>query len=452
MVSSSWRWRIPPAVAHPVRLLPLVFLALILVGTLLLLLPFARAGETNPTFMDALFTATSAVTVTGLTTVDTGSYWSPIGHVIILILVEIGGIGIIALATVLGLFIGGRLGLRTQMLAQVDMHVVSLGEVRPLFRRVTVTLLGFQAVTAIFLTVRYRIAYFDSLPEALWNGVFDAVMAFNNAGFSLNSDSLGRYAGDEAVLLPVSVAVFIGAVGFPVLAELYRGWRRPSRWTIHTRLTVWGSLLLFAIGALAFLAIEWANPATLQDMPLVDKIVTAIEGGVMPRSGGLQSFDWNLVEAETQAIAVVMMFIGGGSASTAGGIKVTTFLLLAFVILAELRGDPEVQIGRRSVSGRTVRTAISIALLAVMLVYGGTMLLMLWSDASHIDALFEVTSAFGTTGLSTGLTPELDTASQLVLIGLMFIGRVGTIAAASAFVLRRRQPRYHLPEEQPIIG
>ncbi|RLV56731.1 TrkH family potassium uptake protein [Aeromicrobium phragmitis] len=442
----------PPAVAHPVRLLPLVFLALILVGTLLLLLPFARAGETNPTFMDALFTATSAVTVTGLTTVDTGSYWSPIGHVIILILVEIGGIGIIALATVLGLFIGGRLGLRTQMLAQVDMHVVSLGEVRPLFRRVTVTLLGFQAVTAIFLTVRYRIAYFDSLPEALWNGVFDAVMAFNNAGFSLNSDSLGRYAGDEAVLLPVSVAVFIGAVGFPVLAELYRGWRRPSRWTIHTRLTVWGSLLLFAIGALAFLAIEWANPATLQDMPLVDKIVTAIEGGVMPRSGGLQSFDWNLVEAETQAIAVVMMFIGGGSASTAGGIKVTTFLLLAFVILAELRGDPEVQIGRRSVSGRTVRTAISIALLAVMLVYGGTMLLMLWSDASHIDALFEVTSAFGTTGLSTGLTPELDTASQLVLIGLMFIGRVGTIAAASAFVLRRRQPRYHLPEEQPIIG
>jgi len=146
------------------------------------------------------------------------------------------------------------------------------------------------------------------------------------------------------------------------------------------------------------------------------------------------------------------MFIGGGSASTAGGIKVTTFLLLAFVILAELRGDPEVQIGRRSISGRTVRTAISIALLAVMLVYGGTMLLMLMSGASHIDALFEVTSAFGTVGLSTGLTSELHAPSQLLLIVLMFIGRVGTIAAASAFVLRRRQPRYHLPEEQPIIG
>lgn len=434
------------------RLLPLTFFALILLGTALLLMPFARAGDSDPTFMDAFFTATSAVTVTGLATVDTGTYWSLPGQGIILILVEIGGIGIIALATILGLFVGGRLGLRTQMLAQVDMHVVSFGEVRPLFRRVTVTLVSFQAVTAFFLTIRYRAEYFDSLPEALWHGVFDAVMAFNNAGFALNSDSLAPYGGDVAVIIPISIAVFIGAVGFPVLAELYRGWRRPSRWTIHTRLTVWGSLLLLGIGSLAFFLIEWTNPATLAGQPLLDKLVTSIEAGIMPRSGGLQSFDWNLVRPESQAIAVVMMFIGGGSASTAGGIKVTTFLLLAFVILAELRGDPEVHIGRRSVSGRTVRTAVSIALLAVMLVYGGTLLLMLLSGASHIEALFEVTSAFGTVGLSTGLTPELNAPSQLLLIGLMFIGRVGTIAAASAFVLRRRQPRFHLPEEQPIIG
>ncbi len=443
---------IPAAIAHPVRLLPLAFLGLIIVGTLLLLLPFARQGDASPDFLDAFFTATSAVTVTGLATVDTGTYWSPIGHVIILLLVEIGGIGIIALATVLGLFIGGRLGLRTQMLAQVDMHVVSLGDVRPLFRRVTVTLLSFQAVIAVILTLRYRAAYFDSWLDSLWHGVFDAVMAFNNAGFSLNHDSLTSYAGDVGVIVPISIAVFIGAVGFPVLAELYRGWRQPSRWTIHTRLTVWGSFLLLAIGSLAFLAIEWSNPDTLGSQPFLEKIATSVEGGIMTRSGGLQSFDWALVRPETQGIAVMMMFIGGGSASTAGGIKITTFLLLAFVILAELRGDPEVRIGRRSISGRTVRTALSIALIAVMLVVGGTLLLMLLSGASYIDALFEVTSAFGTVGLSTGLTPELDAPSQLLLIGLMFVGRVGTIAAASAFVLRRRQPRYHLPEEQPIIG
>ncbi|OUZ07280.1 ATPase [Aeromicrobium sp. PE09-221] len=448
----SRRWHIPAAIAHPVRLLPLAFLGLILIGTLLLLLPIARRGNASPDFLDAFFTATSAVTVTGLATVDTGTYWSPVGHAIILLLVEIGGIGIIALATILGLFIGGRLGLRTQMLAQVDMHVVSLGDVRPLFRRVTVTLLSFQTVIAVILTIRYRIAYFDSWLDAIWHGVFDAVMAFNNAGFSLNSDSLTSYAGDVSVIVPISIAVFIGAIGFPVLAELYRGWRRPSRWTIHTRLTVWGSFLLLAVGTLAFLAIEWSNPDTLGSQPFVDKIATSVEGGIMTRSGGLQSFDWALVRPETQGIAVLMMFIGGGSASTAGGIKITTFLLLAFVILAELRGDPEVRIGRRSISGRTVRTALSIALIAVMLVVGGTLLLMLLSGASYIDALFEVTSAFGTVGLSTGLTPQLDAPSQLLLIGLMFVGRVGTIAAASAFVLRRRQPRYHLPEEQPIIG
>lgn len=448
----SRRWHIPAAIAHPVRLLPLTFLGLILVGTLLLLLPIARRGSEAPSFLDAFFTATSAVTVTGLATVDTGTYWSPVGHVIILLLVEIGGIGIIALATVLGLFIGGRLGLRTQMVAQVDMHVVSLGDVRPLFRRVTVTLLSFQAVIAVVLTIRYRTAYFDSWLDSLWHGVFDAIMAFNNAGFSLNHDSLTSYAGDVGVIVPISIAVFIGAIGFPVLAELYRGWRRPSRWTIHTRLTVWGSFLLLGIGTLAFLAIEWSNPATIGSQPFLEKIATSVEGGIMTRSGGLQSFDWALVRPETQGIAIMMMFIGGGSASTAGGIKITTFLLLAFVILAELRGDPEVQIGRRSISGRTVRTALSIALIAVMLVVGGTLLLMTLSGASYIDALFEVTSAFGTVGLSTGLTQDLNGPSQLLLIGLMFVGRVGTIAAASAFVLRRRQPRYHLPEEQPIIG
>lgn len=451
-MASSLRWRLSPTVLHPVRLLPLAFGGLIIIGTLLLLLPFSRAGGRDPAFMEAFFTSTSAVTVTGLATVDTGEYWSTAGQVIILLLVEVGGIGIIAMATILGLFIGGRLGLRTQMLAQVDMHVVSLGEVRPLFRRVTVTLLSFQAVTAAVLTLRYQGRYYDSWADSLWHGVFDAVMAFNNAGFSLNTDSLARYAADVGVILPMSIAVFVGAVGFPVLAELYRDWRRPSRWTIHTRLTVWGSLVLLVVGVVSFLLLEWNNPHTLGDQSIVGRLVTSLEGGVMPRSGGLASFDWGQTLPETQGIAVAMMFIGGGSASTAGGIKITTFLLLAFVILAELRGDPEVQVGVRSISNRTIRTALSIALLAVMLVAGGTMLLLLMSDASFTDALFEVASAFGTAGLSTGLTPHLGTGPQLVLIGLMFVGRVGTIAAASAFVLRRRQPRYHLPEEQPIIG
>ena len=446
------RLRIPAAFAHPVRLLPLTFLALILLGTVLLLLPFARSGQYAPGFMPAFFTSTSAVTVTGLATVDTSTYWSPAGQGIILVLVEIGGLGIIALATVLGLFIGGRLGLRTRMVAQADMHVVTLGEVRPLFRRVAITMLAFQTVIAVVLTIRYRLGYFDDLPTALWHGVFDSVMAFNNAGFSLNADSITLYAGDGLVILPIAFAVFAGAIGFPVLAELFQEWRTPDRWTIHTRLTVWGSIGLLIFGAMAFLAFEWSNPDTLGGMSVWHKIVTGVEGGIMPRSGGLNSFDWGAVQPETLNIGVVLMFIGGGSASTAGGIKITTFLLLAYVILAELRGDPDVTIGNRSIGSATIRSAISIALLAVMLVSTATLALMTLTDLEFDDALFECTSAFATVGLSTGVTPDLPASAQTVLIGLMFLGRVGTITAASAFVLRQRTPRYHLPQEQPIIG
>lgn len=434
------------------RLLPLAFLTLILAGTLLLLLPFARAGEADPSFMDAFFTATSAVTVTGLAVVDTGSYWSPIGQGIIIVLVEIGGIGIIAMTTVLGLFVGGRLGLRTRLAAQTDMHVVSLGDVGPLFKRVAITTFIFQFITAVILTIRYATYYFDSFGEALWHGVFDAVMAFNNAGFSLHSDSLTNYAGDFAVILPISVAVFAGSVGFPVLAELYQEWRSPKTWTIHTRLTVWGSLVLLAIASTMFVVVEWNNAATIGGLSPIDKLVTGIEGGIMPRSGGLNSFDWGQVEPVTLFTAIVMMFIGGGSASTAGGIKITTFLLLAYVILAELRGEEQVRIGSRAINPRTIRTALSIALIAVGLVTGGAMALMIAAGVPLSEGLFESTSAFGTVGLSTGLTPELNVPGQLVLIVLMFIGRVGTITAASAFVLRRRAARYHLPEEQPIIG
>ncbi|WP_309222231.1 potassium transporter TrkG [Aeromicrobium sp. S22] len=446
------RLRIPASIAHPVRLLPLTFFALILVGTLLLLMPFARSGTESPGFMPAFFTSTSAVTVTGLATVDTSTYWSPAGQGIILGLVEIGGLGIVALATVLGLFIGGRLGLRTRLVAQADMHVVNIGEVKPLFRRVAVTMLFFQTVTAVVLTARYRASYFDDLPTALWHGVFDAIMAFNNAGFSLNRDSLVGYAGDGLIIIPIAFAVFVGAIGFPVLAELFTGWRTPSRWTIHTRLTIWGSIGLLIVGALAFLALEWTNPATLGGEGVWHKLVTGIEGGIMPRSGGLNSFDWGAVRPETLNMGTILMFIGGGSASTAGGIKITTFLLLAYVIWAELRGDPEITVGARSIGPRVARTAITIALLAVMLVVTTTFIVMVMTDFAFDQVLFECTSAFATVGLSTGITPDLPTDAQCVIIVLMFVGRVGTIAAAGALVLRRRMPRYHLPEEQPIIG
>ncbi|MDQ3156379.1 MAG: TrkH family potassium uptake protein [Actinomycetota bacterium] len=451
MPRRSWL-TLPAVIAHPVRLLPLAFLLLIAIGTGLLMLPFAHSGEGRGDFMPALFTSVSAATVTGLATVDTATYWTPAGQGIMLALVQIGGLGIMTLATMLGLLVGGRLGLRTRLIAQAEMHVISLGEVRPLLRRVAVTMLFFEGVIAVILTIRFRILYFDDLPTAIWHGLFHSVMAFNNAGFALNSDSLVAYAGDAWLIFPICIAVFVGAIGFPVLAELFKEWRTPDRWTIHTRLTVWGSIALLVVGSIAFMVAEWNNPGTLGPMNLWHKVVTGIEGGIMPRSGGFNSVDYADVRDETLGIGTIMMFIGGGSASTAGGIKITTFLLLAYVIFAELRGDPEVMVGKRSVSSATIRTALTIALLAVMLVATTTMLILTMTDFSTEDVLFECASAFGTVGLSTGLTPKLPYNAQGVLMVLMFIGRVGTITAASALTMRRRAPRYHLPEERPIIG
>lgn len=402
--------------------------------------------------MEAFFTSTSAVTVTGLTNADISTYWSLPGHIVILLLVEIGGIGIIGMATVLAMFVGGGMGLRTKLAAQVDMHVTSIGDVAPLFKRIAITMVSFQGLTAIFLAFRYHGNYYDSWSEAAWHGLFDAVMAFNNAGFSLHSDSLVRYGGDFLVIVPLSMVVFFGAVGFPVLAELYSHWRKPSTWTIHTRLTVFGSIGLVLAGMVAFFAFEWNNPGTIAHQSWSSKLITTFEASIMPRSGGLASFDWAEVTGETQNFTSILMFIGGGSASTAGGIKITTFLLLAYVILAELRGDAEVRIGVRSVGAATVRTALSIALIAVALVTFATLFLMTVTDVDYGDALFEVCSAFGTVGLSTGVTAKTGAAGHLTLIVLMFIGRVGTVTAASTFLLRRKQQRYHLPEERPIIG
>lgn len=449
---SRTRFSLPAVVLHPVRLLPLAFLALITVGTGLLMLPFAHNGSGRGGFMAALFTSVSASTVTGLVNVDTATYWSPSGQVIIIGLVQVGGLGIMTLATMLGLLVGGRLRLRTRLVAQAEMQGVSLGEIGPLLRRVAVTMLAFEAVIGVILTIRFRAIYFDDLPTAAWHGLFHSVMAFNNAGFALQSDSLVQYVGDAWLIFPICLAVFAGAIGFPVLAELFQGWRTPKRWTIHTRLTVWGSIGLLVIGSVVFLIAEWNNSRTLGPMSVWHKVVTGIEGGIMPRSGGFNSVDYSEVSSETLGFGTILMFIGGGSASTAGGIKITTFLLLAYVILAELRGDPEVMVGKRSISSATIRQALTIALLAVMLVATTTLMILSMTDFSTEAVLFECASAFGTSGLSTGITGQLPYNAQVVLMVLMFIGRVGTITAASALTMRRRAPRYHLPEERPIIG
>lgn len=440
------------ALRHPTRLLPAAFLAALLVGTGLLMLPAARtAGEAAPPLV-ALFTAASAVFITGMSTVDPATYWSPTGQGIILGLIQVGGFGIMTFATVLGLMVSRRLALRTRLVAQAETRSLNLGEVRALLLRVLAMMVGFELVVAAVLTARFRIAYDDSLPTALWHGVFHAVSAFNNAGFSLYSDSFMGFVGDPWICGTVAVAVILGGLGFPVMLELYREWRKPRCWSIHTRLTVWGSAVLLVLGIGAVTAFEWSNPATLGPLNWWQSLVGGMFSGVTPRTAGFNSIDYGAVRPETLALTNVLMFIGGGSAGTSGGIKVTTFFLLAFVIWAEVRGEDDVNVGARRVPTQTVRQAVTVALLGVGTVATGTLALLLLTDLPFDRVLFEATAAFSTAGLSTGVTGSLPAGGQLMLVALMFIGRVGTITAASAIALRHRKLRYRRPEERPIIG
>lgn len=448
-LSVGWIWN---GLLHPARIVPAAFFVAVVVGTLLLSLPLSTPGPTRPPVLTAAFTSVSAVCVTGLTTVDTATYWSPFGQAVIMGLIQIGGFGIMTLATLLGMLVGGKLRLKSSLIAQAETHTLNIGDVRHVIRRVAFTVLAFETVFAAILTARFRVAYDESWGQALWHGVFHAVSAFNNAGFALYSDNLIGFVDDAWIMFPICVAVIAGGIGFPVLFELRRRWRTPDKWTVHTRLTVYGSLILLVVGTAAFLALEWANDATIGSLDAWGKVVSGVTGGVVPRTAGFNSIDYGQITPETMAINYVLMFIGGGSAGTAGGIKVTTFFLLAYVIWSEIRGERDTNIAHRRIAGSTLRQALTVVLLAIAAIGAGTMTILLATNYALDVVLFEAISAFATVGLSTGITPDLPPIAEMTLMVLMFVGRVGTITVGTALAYKSRHHHYHLPEERPIVG
>lgn len=442
-----------PGTRHPARVVAMGFGLVVLVGTVLLMLPAATETGEATSWSTALFTATSAVCVTGLYVVDTPAHWSTFGEVVLLGLIQIGGFGIMTLASLLGLLVTRRLGLRLQRSAQTETKSFGLGEVRRVISGVVVLSLAVEALTALVLFARFAGHYGESLGNAAYLGVFHAVSAFNNAGFALFSDSLVRYATDAWVCLPIVAALVLGGLGFPVLFEIVRHLRgRQRRWSLHTRITLGAYAVLAVLGTVAVTAIEWDNPDTLGQFGVGGKMLTGFFQGMSPRTAGFNSVDTGELQPATLLITDVLMFIGGGSAGTAGGIKVTTFALLAFVMLAEVRGEPNVHVLGRKLPREVHRQALTVVLVGVGLVFAACLALLVLTPFSLDAVLFESVSAFSTVGLSTGITGQLPTAGQLILVVLMFTGRVGPITLASALALRERTRRYDLPEERPIVG
>ncbi|MCU1530724.1 MAG: ATPase [Arthrobacter sp.] len=440
------------ALSHPVRSVPLAFLAVILIGAGLLLLPISRTGTGSEVLMAALFTSVSAVCVTGLITVDTATFWTPFGQGVILGLIQAGGLGIMTLATLLALLVRRSIGLRGQLVAQSETHTLNLGDVKAVLFRVAKIMAAFEGAAAAVLSLRFWIAYDQNPATALWHGAFHAVSAFNNAGFSLYSDNLIGFAEDPWIIIPICAAIVAGGLGFPVIIQLSRGNIRVRDWSVHLRLTVYGTMVLLAAGITLFAAFEWNRNETLGPLSLTGKLLGSLAGGVFPRTAGFNSIDYGAAAPETLMVTNILMFIGGGSAGTAGGIKITTFLVLAFAIGNEVRGRDQVTIAHRSISSSSQRQALSVALLGVAAVVGGTLLLLMFTDYTLEKVLFESISAFATVGMSTGITYNLPPAAEWVLMALMFMGRIGTVTVASALALSSHPRFYRLPEERPIIG
>jgi trk system potassium uptake protein TrkH len=437
--------------ASPARLALIVFTAVILVFTALLMLPASsRTGEPTP-LHDALFTAVSAVCVTGLTTVSTATHWSFFGQLVILVGIQVGGLGILTLASLLALAVTRRLGVRGKLIAQEGMNTGRLGEVGSLLRVVITTSLAIEAVLAAVLLPRF-LTLGEEPPRALWHAVFYAISAFNNGGFTPHTDGLVPYGTDLWLLVPLMVGVFVGSFGFPVLMVLLRSRLHPRGWDLHTRLTLKVSVLLVVLGAAAWAALEWNNSRTIAGLSTGDKVIHSLFASVMTRSGGFNLVDMDEMGSASMLLTDMLMFAGGGSASTAGGIKVTTIAVIFLAIAAEARGDTDVRAARRTIAAGTLRVAISVVALGATLVATGTMALLAISGESLDRVLFEVLSAFGTCGLSVGLSAELPPDGKYVLSALMFAGRVGPITLAAAMALRQRSTLYHYPEERPIIG
>ena len=436
---------------RPARLALTVFTLVILLFTALLSLPVASSsGEVTP-LHDALFTAVSAVCVTGLTVVSTATYWSTFGQVMILIAIQVGGLGILTLASLLALAVNKRLGVRGKLLAQESMNTGRLGEVGNLLRIVFSTAVVIELALAAVMAPRFMILG-ESFGQAVWHAVFYSISAFNNAGFTPHSDGLVPYEEDLWILVPLMLGVFIGSLGFPVIMVLLSTRHRIRKWNLHTKLTVLVSLILLVVGAVVWGAFEWFNTRTIADLSVTDKIIHAIFASVMTRSGGFNLVSMSDLDSSTLLVTDMLMFAGGGSASTAGGIKVTTIAVLFLAVVAEARGDSDVRAFGRTIPQSAMRVAISVTILGATLVAVATLALLVITNETLQPVLFEVISAFATVGLSTGLSEVLPPSGKYVLSLLMFAGRVGTITLAAALAVRQRNTLYHFPEERPIIG
>lgn len=450
-------------VNYPARVSVAWYLAVIALGALMLGHPLCQGDPDRPiSSLDALFTSTSATCVTGLAVRSTEFDFSFAGQCVILLLIQIGGIGIMTITTFVMSEFGRRPGLRQRAVVSETLGGDDERDLGQLIRSVLTLTIFFEF--AGFLLLFVRNLFHEPIGDAAWNACFHSISAFCNAGFSIHDDSLVRYQTDPVVNVTISLLVIIGGLGFPVISDLRRNWHGPmaDRWSrlhLHSKFMLLGTVILLTIGTAAVLFIEWDG--VLKDVPLASRPMVAFFHSMSCRTAGFNSIDLSQLTNAMIFISVLLMMIGAGPCSTAGGFKVSTVMILAVETLSTLKGRTQINVFRRQVPRKTVERAIATAMVFVVIaVIALSVLLML--DQSHkphsqsqgvfLDAAFEVISALGTVGLSLGMTGALSEAGRAVVIVLMFLGRLGPMTAFIAISRTPSSAPYHYPEEEPIVG
>lgn len=438
--------------ATPTRLIVVSFAAVIAAGTVLLMLPIATSAGVSAGFVAAFFTATSAVCVTGLAVVNTASYWSAFGHVVILTLIQIGGLGFMTFATAHMMVTGRRIGLKQRLIIQEQTGQWSLSGLVVLLKGLLAATFLLEALGAVVLAV--QIGRARSLPplQAAFQGVFHAVSAFCNAGFDILGNSLVDFADNTALIMTVSFLIILGGIGFHVLADIYSHKGKWSELSLHSRMVLKATAWLLLAGTLVFSALEWDNPVTMGPLTIKGKILASWFQSVTPRTAGFNSIAIEGLVPASAFITILLMFIGASPGGTGGGVKTTTFAIAAKYVACAVTGKEDIVFERRRLPQETVFKAIAIVLVAVSLVAVVTLILTVTEDAPFLDLLFEATTAFGTVGLSRALSPALSTAGRLVISATMFVGRVGPLSLLIALSGPRPASKIRFPEERIAVG
>ncbi|WP_246239638.1 TrkH family potassium uptake protein [Paenibacillus anseongensis] len=434
------------------RIIIIGFALIILIGAVLLYFPVSAANGQRVSFLNALFTSTSAVCVTGLIVVDTPNAFSTFGEVVIMILIQIGGLGFMTFGVLMAIIMGKKIGLKERLLIQQSTNSSSPQGVVRLILGIFMIALIIESLGALILTLRWSNDL--GAARAIYYGIFHSISAFNNAGFALWSDSLSRYVGDPTVNITIALLFILGGIGFTVVLDVYdkKSW---SKLSLNTKVVLTTTVILIVLGVLVIFFIEIANPKTFGSLSLSEKLWASFFQGVVPRTAGFNTIDIASMMAASQFFMIFLMFVGASSGSTGGGIKTSTFAILVLAVLTIVRGREELQLFQRRIVQDLVLRALAVIIISLFVVLSSAFLLTLTEhklQKDFLEILFEVTSAFGTVGMSMGLTYELSPIGKIIIMITMFIGRLGPLTLAFSFSQSIKKQPYRYVEEKLMIG